>query len=185
MGKLFDDLKSKFGDAKIPDASPGGAVAPEVATNRNPALDAARVDVSAEVQKRKRGRPRADGGGIAGATAGPSADQIALAKIQEGLDRLYRPEAWEPVVALPANVAMAFTGHDHWNIEKDEKRNLASTISAAAQYASIQNPRSLAFTLAAMAIITVYGPRVVKELAMRKEEKKDKKAGDEKESAKA
>lgn len=175
MGKLLDDLKNKFGgDAKFPDSSADGTVAPEMATNRNPALDAARADVSAEVAKRKRGRPRADGGGVAGATPTLSADQAALAKIQEGLDRLYRPEAWKPLVCLPANVALAFTGNKHWELESEEKENLAQTVSTAAQYMAIQNPRSLALSLAAMAIITVYAPRIIKEASIRREKKADK-----------
>jgi hypothetical protein len=162
------DAIARLGGGEKSPAVPVGEQAP-VADNRNPARDAARADVVAEVKKR-RGRPRLDGSSGAGAGT-PSADDLALQKIQQGLDELFRPEAWEPIMALPGDAMLAFTGREHWNISREERKTLGTTASTAARFMAIQNPKYLALSLCATAILTVYGSRIVKDLALRKIEK--------------
>lgn len=149
----------------------------EMAGSGNPAADAARADVVEEIKTRKqRGPYKKSGRGSAGAgEASSTSDDLALQKIQQGLDELFRPEAWEPIMALPGDAMLAFTGREHWNISREERKTLGTTASTAARFMAIENPKYLAISLCATAIITVYGSRIVKDLAMRKKENAQKK----------
>ena len=137
---------------------------------RAEATAAAEAEISTAT--RKRGRPRKTDG------ANASDNSALQGKINEAisaqLDQLHDPKLWAPLMAMPAYAAQALTGNkDRWELEKEEKEYLGLAASTAARTMMITNPRALAFTMLAAAVVSVYGPRAVaqfQEMAAKKRE---------------
>ena len=97
----------------------------------------------------------------------------ALAKMEGIAAQLYSPENFKHIVELPGDIGFAITGHEHWLLGEKESASLASTGSVAAQLLAL-DPRWMAFILFATNVAGCYGARVVKEVFVRREEKKKK-----------
>jgi len=136
------------------------------ATAANSAANAATAEALKQAQSpdspRKRGRPPGSAGG------GASVDKSTLKTAAAQLDALAAPEIWESLLALPGDVAATMTAHDHWTVSKDERKTLGLTGAAVARTMMIQDPRSLAIILLASSLVSVYGTRFAKEIALRK-----------------
>lgn len=153
-------------------AAVGGGQSPPMADRGNIALDTARVEASAQLQKRGRGRPRKDGQpphqNVSPEKAGIEADQKKLAE-------LFDPAIWGPIVSMPADAMLALTGHEHWNLRDTERSILGTTASTAAQYLGVQSPKTLALALVLINLAMVYLPRTIKEFSLIRDERESKK----------
>lgn len=168
----------KFGEkGDAPEPTPVAEnQAPNLAGDSGPAASAARSAASVELEsaKRKRGRPRKDAT-VSGANSSAVQPELA-AELARQLEALYDPRAWSSLLALPGDVALAFTGNDkRWNISSEERATLGATGSAAARTLMITNPRSLALLMVSSAIFSVYVPRAMQELKDIQERKAEKK----------
>lgn len=139
----------------------------------NVAAVAARAEVTQELPKRGRGRPRKDqaaGGGTGASRAAPSLSPELSAEIQRQLEQCYDPKAWGALLAAPCAVMETLTGGKHWDISKDEEATLGAAGSTAARFMAVNNPRAMAMMMLASALFAVYVPRITIELKIRKKE---------------
>ena len=118
----------------------------------------------------KRGRP--SGKSNSKRTADPLAEQQA--KIQAELGKLYSAENWEAIVRAPADLRLALTGREYWNLNDKEVKNLSQTASTCAQYWLTSDPKYLALTLLMFNIATVYGARIALDVAEARKAKRGK-----------
>lgn len=144
---------------------------------------AARENAEAALARspRKRGRPAADAGNVQ-RDSGALQAQIN-AEIRAQLDALHDPKLWGALLAAPGDTALAITGREYWEISKDERELLGAGGSAAARTLMITNPRALALFMLTGTLITVYLPRMSKELAHIRDER-EKKESEKKDGAK-
>lgn len=91
------------------------------------------------------------------------------------MEACYDPKAWGSLLRLPADVALTLTGHKHWEVNKDETQTLGACGSVAARFLMIQSPKTLAFLMVSSALFSVYVPRAIEEMKLRREKKKDDK----------
>lgn len=91
------------------------------------------------------------------------------------LDALHDPKAWGALLSLPADAALAFTKKEFWKLSEEERATLGASGSAAARTMMITNPRALAFTMAAAAIVGAYMPRLIKQAAEMRAQAESKK----------
>jgi hypothetical protein len=139
------------------------------------AVAAARANAEAQLSqspRAKRQYKRRDSG-TGGDTEQALQNQVNAA-IAAQLDTLHDPALWGALLSAPADTARFLTGHEHWQVQKEERALLGSAGSAAARVMMITNPRMLAFSLAAAAICNVYLPRVLQEARLYAEAKRKK-----------
>ncbi len=147
------------------------APAPSVGDSKNgpQTLSHAGVaDAAAVVDRKKRGRPPGS------STARPQTGPEELARLQQQaamIDQLFTPENFRALVELPGNVGYALTGHEFWNLSEAESKTLASTGAAVAKVFNV-SPQWLAVFLLLSSMASIYGSRMVKEVAIRRTEKK-------------
>lgn len=173
-GIPFTATGKKDADQNSGDASPPAGAGPG-----SVAVDAARSEAAAGLEKRRgRGRP-SNASRTAGVVDKPGTAQPGPSRIppevQAELERLFSPEIWEPMVELPSAALETLTGHDHWRLSEKEIRVSSISVSTAARYMGIQNPKWLAINLALVNLMTIYAPRAIREFAIRRMEKAQKK----------
>lgn len=122
---------------------------------------------------RKRGQNAAPVDGISALKSASAEMSPELqATIAQQLEYCYDPKAWGALLALPAHVALAKTGHKHWNISEGETQTLGACGSVGARFLMISSPAALAALMVASALFAVYVPRTLEELKLRQQEKK-------------
>lgn len=89
-------------------------------------------------------------------------------ELQKALDNLYKPENFAPLMRAPADIMLAITGDDIWNIGDKEMAVLSASAANTARYFLEANPKWIALTIFASAIMTSYGSRTVMYLRKRK-----------------
>lgn len=101
------------------------------------------------------------------------ASQEKLEKIAQDLEKIFDPNLWEPLMALPANAMLAWTGDEKtWNLSDKEVKTMGSTASTAMRYVGIDDPKWLAVSMMFASIAMVYAPRTIRHLAIQRENKK-------------
>lgn len=98
------------------------------------------------------------------------------AAIASQLEALHSPEAWAALGCLPADAALTWTGKDRWKVSEQERKTVGLTLASAARTFMITNPRALACSMAAAAMVGLYMPRVIAQLKEMREEAEKKKA---------
>lgn len=94
-------------------------------------------------------------------------------RIAEIADELSKPEYWDGLVRAPADYMLATTGHKHWDLSDRDVRKIAVPLAFSARSFISLDPRIMLLILLVSNIGTVYGPRVVQELNLRKQEALD------------
>lgn len=159
-----------------PDEKPAtDAKPPPVANVGTVARGAAAARVTEELQRPKRGRPPGSGSKTSGTgAAAPVPESRLTPELAAQIDGMFKPEAWSPLMSLPADAMLALTGHEWWNINDKERVALGATASCAARFLVIENPKTLAIIMVSAAVLSVYSPRIIKEMASRRKEKEEK-----------
>jgi hypothetical protein len=131
-------------------------------------------------EKSKRGRAaRGDAG--TGSDDSRALQAKVDAEIARQLDALHDPKAWAALCCFPADTALTLTGRAHWETSSNERATVGATGSALARTLMITNPRALALMMFSASMLSMYMPRVIKEMehlrgeraaAKKKEEKK-------------
>lgn len=148
------------------DSSPNDSVAGTVAdVARSAARDEATARLSDPSPRRRRRRSQENNSAGERDPVDVSAE-VRAALIQQ-IDALHDPRAWGALVAFPGDVMQTITGKERWKISDKERETLGATSAAAARTFMITNPRALACTMAAFALITVYMPRIIEEIKER------------------
>lgn len=150
-------------DAKPAAVADVGAMARSAAANR----------VQEELQKPRRGRPPGTGSKASGTSAAPPASQLTP-ELAAQIEGMFKPEAWAPLMSLPADAMLALTGNDWWNVKESERVAMGATASCAARFLVTQHPRTLAVIMVSAAVLSVYAPRILKEAASRRPKKEEK-----------
>lgn len=139
-----------------------GTPAPSVLADSGNAAAAAAVSTAAAAVEKRRGRGRPPKSDSAG--AGPTARR-GVAQAQEemtkALETLYDPKHWVGIVKAPADLMLALSGDDMWNLPKPEVDTLAAQSSLAARYFMATDPKWVALTLFAFSLATTYGTRAM------------------------
>jgi hypothetical protein len=92
-------------------------------------------------------------------------------ELQQQFDRLYAPEVWEGIVAAPANVALAITGNEIWDIPEKEVKILSVQASVTARCFAVSDPKWLALSMLAVGLATTYGARIAEYYSQKAKEK--------------
>lgn len=138
-----------------------------------PVLENNRVDPSAAAgakaqatveQHRKRGRPAGSG------SKSSAADQRAEAKaraeaqakiLEQNLQALYSPEHWKGICRAPADLMLATSGNQIWDIPEGEIDTLAEQASITARFFLATDPKWVALALFGFSLATTYGTRAM------------------------
>lgn len=94
-------------------------------------------------------------------------------RIAEIADELSKPEYWEGLVRAPADYMLATTGHKHWDLPGRDIQKIAVPLAFSAKSFISLDPRIMLLILLVANIGTVYGPRVVQEYHIRKQDALD------------
>lgn len=132
-----------------------------VLQNEGSSVVSSAISTAKETAKKKRGPKPKSGGAV---EARRNEENARNAKLTAELDKMFAPKMWEPIVQMPAAAMMAITGNSLWQLEDDEKKAMAQTVSTAAQYMGVTNPKYLALSMAFISVASVYAPRAVKQL---------------------
>ena len=140
-----------------------------LADGGNAAASAATLSAAATIEKRRgRGRPP-----NASATGPGPANKRGVAQAQEemskALEALYDPKHWVGIVKAPADLMLALSGDDLWNLPKPEVDTLAAQSSLAARYFMATDPKWVALTLFAFSVATTYGTRAMMHIRKQRE----------------
>lgn len=140
------------------------------------AANSAATQGAEAIVKRRRGRPKGSGNSSPETGGGGATGDLAArrAELQAQFERLYDPDVWEGLVAAPADIALAITGDEVWDISQKERKTLAVQAAATARCFVIQDPKWLALTMLAISVTTIYGARTMEYFAKRAKEKADK-----------
>lgn len=96
-----------------------------------------------------------------------------LEKMAQEFEKVFAPELWEPLMSLPANAMLAWTGDEKtWNLTDKEIKTMGSTASTAMRYVGITDPKWLAMAMMFASVAMVYAPRTIRHLAIVRENKK-------------
>lgn len=121
-----------------------------------------------EIIAKRRGRPP---GSTNNKPATPNESQTAALAQMEALHaQLFSSENFEALVSMPGDLGFALTGNEHWFISDKERKVLSSTGSVACRFLG-GDPKWIAISLFAMALVSAYGGRAMKELFIRKQKK--------------
>lgn len=83
------------------------------------------------------------------------------AKVQEQLEKLFQPSAWEPIVKAPFAFMQAMTGRECWEPTKKEVDTLATTTSTAMEYVAITDPKILAIGMCVTTWAMIFGEKLI------------------------
>lgn len=109
-------------------------------------------------------------------TIGPEfREKLKAEEILRELERLYSPEAFEPIVKAPSNLMSMLTGRKLWELSNNESKALATSASVTAKYFMPTDPKMVALVMFAGSVLTIYGTRVGLHIREINEEKKAKK----------
>lgn len=86
---------------------------------------------------------------------------------------IFKPETWKGVVAAPGDLAFAMTKREHWVLSEPEKETLAASGAATFRAFAATDPKWIALTLFSVSLITIYGGRIMKDLADKKADAKN------------
>lgn len=92
-------------------------------------------------------------------------------ELQKVLDNLYKPENFAPLMRAPADIMLAVTGDDVWNIGEKELAVLSASAANTARYFLAADPKWIALTMFVTSISTIYGSRTL--MYMRKRKKNE------------
>lgn len=142
--------------------------------NGNPGPVASGSASLAVVAERKQRKPRSAHHTATGAAGGeiPAAKTVTPEEALR-LEKLFDEKNFRGLVKMPLDVALAVTGHDTFKIDRngDENVTLAVTGSTAAREFMSTDPKWVALSLFAFAVLNTYGSRLLIYLADRKKEK--------------
>lgn len=82
-------------------------------------------------------------------------------ELQKALDNLYKPENFAPLMRAPADIMLAITGDELWDIKEKEMAVLSASAANTARYFLAADPKWIALTIFASAIMTSYGSRTI------------------------
>ena len=131
--------------------------------NKTGATSAATSGAEGIVAAKRKYKKRNSGGVpvAAGSKPEPSPELAQRQReLQQQFDRLYDPEIWEGIVAAPANVALAITGDEIWNLPEKEVKILSVQASVTARCFAVSDPKWLALSMLAVGLATTYGARI-------------------------
>jgi len=140
--------------------------------------NSAAVAGAAEIVKRKRGRPAGSTNSTpakAGGSAGSNLDAAKQAELQAQFERLYDPVVWEGIVSAPADIALAVTGDDVFDLPEKEVKTLSVQASVTARCFMVADPKWLALTMLSISLLTIYGGRTMEYFAKKAEKEKAEK----------
>lgn len=82
-------------------------------------------------------------------------------KVQEQLEKLFQPSAWEPIVKAPFAFMQAMTGRECWEPTKKEVDTLSTTTSTAMEYVAITDPKILAIGMCVTTWAMIFGEKLI------------------------
>jgi hypothetical protein len=100
----------------------------------------------------------------------PTDEQKRIAEIA---NELSNHDYWDGLVRAPADIMLAKTGHAFWDIPDKEIKKISVPLAFSAKTLISLDPRIMLLILLVSNIGTVYGPRVMQELNVRKQEALD------------
>lgn len=137
----------------------------KVADDRNGPVGEAILDIEASVKK-----PRKPYTKRSTETPEEKTTREQKEKIQQELEKIFDPAIWEPILCLPANLMLAYTGDEKtWNLSDKEIKTMANTTSVAMRHVGIEDPKWFAIAMASVAIIMVYAPRTTKHFMIQRQ----------------
>lgn len=89
-------------------------------------------------------------------------------ELQKVLDNLYKPENFAPLMRAPADIMLAVTGDDVWNIGEKELAVLSASAANTARYFLAADPKWIALMMFVTSISTIYGSRTLMYMRKRK-----------------
>lgn len=158
-----------FRDDKIPAVSAESSAPVSPSEGNIAAADAKAAALTAAPISRKARKRQGETGTDSSGIATPSAE--LRAEISKQLEASFDPKAWGALLALPANAALALTGHAHWETSKEERDTMGTCGAIAARYLMVENPKTLALLMLSSAMFTVYVPRLQQEFKVRQAKK--------------
>lgn len=134
---------------------------------------------AAGIVAKRRGRPKGSSnsasGGV-GSKPGISPElEAEQQRLRQQFDKLYDPDAWEGIMSAPADIALAVTGEDIWNLSDKERKTLGIQASVTAQCFAVSDPKWLALTMLGISLTTVYVARTVQYFAEKAQKESEKK----------
>lgn len=135
--------------------------------------DSAATATAAGIVGKRRGRPKGSGNKAPGEPGGTAISDEAAAKLRANFEQLYDPAVWEGLVSAPADIALAITGDETWNLSDKERKTLAVQAAATARCMAIENPMWLAISMLSVSLITIYGGRTMEYYSKKAKEKQD------------
>lgn len=124
-----------------------------------------------EKAKRERSAKSDSGRGTAKSETRSVSEDQALA-MQQTLEDILDPKVWKGVVGAPGDMMHQITKREHWVLSNDEKDTLAKTGAATFRSFAITDPKWIALTLFSTSVLTIYGGRMLKDMQMNNEKKK-------------
>lgn len=89
-------------------------------------------------------------------------------ELQKVLDNLYKPENFAPLMRAPADIMLAITGDEVWNVGEKEMAVLSASAANTARYFLAADPKWIALTMFITALTTTYGSRTLMYMKKRK-----------------
>lgn len=89
-------------------------------------------------------------------------------ELQKVLDNLYKPENFAPLMRAPADIMLAVTGDEVWNVGEKEMAVLSASAANTARYFLAADPKWIALTMFITALTTTYGSRTLMYMKKRK-----------------
>lgn len=124
-------------------------------------------------QKRGRGRPRKDGKPSSGISPAPDAAQMAdIERRAAELEKIFSPDNWRSIVRAPADLALALSGREYWDLPEKEVSALAVSASHTARYWMAIDPRYIVLVMFLFDMSVIYGGRTVRHIKDVRAEKK-------------
>ena len=85
--------------------------------------------------------------------------------VSEGLvERLFEPAQWRHIVSAPANMRLAQTGRDYWELSEEEIEGLSISASQCAKIYGRMEPKHLILVMLLFNVSTVYGSRIIRDV---------------------
>lgn len=168
---MSEPFRFEFGSESRAEGKPVDSPKSDVSTAA-PNAAAAEATAHIEAVRGKRGRPSKD-------------DPKSIAdreRIREELSRefatLFAPEYWEGIVRGPADLMLAVSKRELWNVPDKELKPLAMGAAHTARLFLQTDPKWIALFMFSVSLTQVYGARFAIHVAqMRKEERERKERG--------
>lgn len=138
-----------------------------VEANWDREIDAALSEAQEKSTRSRKSRPRTE-------TARVSSSEGEADFSQAELDLLYKPEIWEAIATAPFDLGLYATGHEHWNISAEQRKQLAFSGSLCARYWLPMNPKYLALVLYLSTIAKLGSVKLAQSYTIWREEVKER-----------